>query len=147
MLVDGVERPIISLPNKTVLTRKIVFNDTERKMYTHLFDYAADQVRGFFEDNSIGKQSVHVLDYLVRLRMLCCDRTLLPEALLQILGSPLDEKTYKAAIKSLGKNKQQKLLSILHACAEDDCSICLEPNADVITKCEHVFHRACIARP
>ena len=146
MIIDGVERPIISLPNKTILTRKIVFNDAERKMYTHLFNFAAEQVRGYFDDNSIGRQSVHVLDYLVRLRMLCCDRTLLPDALRNILDSPLDEKTYKAAIKSLGKNKQQKLLSVLQACAEDDCSICLEPNSDIITKCEHVFHRACIEK-
>ncbi|CAE8645578.1 unnamed protein product, partial [Polarella glacialis] len=26
----------------------------------------------------------------------------------------------------------------------DDCSICLEPGSDVITRCGHSFHRTCI---
>jgi len=37
----------------------------------------------------------------------------------------------------------EQLLRNLSEAQEDDCSICLTPGCDVVTRCGHVFHRSC----
>jgi len=104
-------------------------------------------VRELEDDSALGGSFSKVLALLTRLRQLCCSPKLLPEALAAELrkeGGGDAERMLEAAVAALGSEKVEDLLHNLAAAQEDDCCICLLPGCNVVTRCGHVFHRACV---
>jgi len=83
---------------------------------------------------------------LLRLRLLCCSKQLIPQNLLTALcsDSPSADAALKLAIQELGEEAVDRLLQQLKEAQEDRCGICLENEGDCITHCAHCFHRSCI---
>lgn len=63
----------------------------------------------------------------------------------------VDEMPYEVYVQSCiyhapYADKVESILAKLRALAEDECCICLDAGGDCITRCTHVFHRACIEK-
>lgn len=107
-------------------------------------------IGGCIAAGSSGQNYSTVLTMLLWLRELCCDARLLPPdtaAALQGAGSGIDAAAIlSAATAQLGVVAVSTLMDLLRAGMDDDCCICLEPGGDCITRCRHVYHRACISK-
>merc|ERR1712118_137376 len=73
---------------------------------------------------------------------------MLPHALLTELQAPdrRSARVLEAATAAFGSARVNELLRSLSEGEADDCSICLEPGCDTVTRCGHIFHRWCIQR-
>eukprot|EP00929_Paragymnodinium_shiwhaense_P049077 TRINITY_DN24769_c1_g3_i1.p1 TRINITY_DN24769_c1_g3~~TRINITY_DN24769_c1_g3_i1.p1 ORF type:complete len:1067 (-),score=226.70 TRINITY_DN24769_c1_g3_i1:152-3352(-) len=141
----GLARPLLMLPQKTVEVVRVPLDPADRVLYDRLLNCVSQRVKGL-EEGGLGENFVQLLALLTRLRQLCCDRSLVPQALLAELksGKGGAERVLEAATAVLGAAKVDHLLKTLAEAQEDDCSICMEPGSDVVTRCGHVFHRSCI---
>ena len=50
------------------------------------------------------------------------------------------------AAADIGAANATAMLAKLKELAEDECVICLEQEADTITRCAHMFHKVCMER-
>jgi len=142
----GAPRPLLSLPQKTVEVVRVPLDPADRVFYDRLFNCVREQVEQLEKKSQLGEQFSQILALLTRLRQLCCSSRLLPEGLLVALSGCQGEaeRILAATTTALGSIKVDELLKNLSDAQEDDCSICLIPGCDTVTRCGHVFHRACI---
>lgn len=118
----------------------------DRVLYDRLFDSACRRVQHLEASALVGRQFSQVLELLLRLRQLCSAAALLPRKLLEALQEGRDStaRALEAAVAALGSARVDALLQNLAAAQEDDCSICMCPGCDIVTRCGHVFHRECL---
>jgi len=145
-LDTGIERPLLTLPEKRMEVVRVPLDPGDRVLYDRLFNFASQRVKQLEDNQQLGRQFSHVLALLTRLRQLCCAPALLPTSLTAELraGSGDQERVLDVAVVALGAARVDQLLQNLAMAAADDCSICLEPGCDVVSRCSHVFHRRCI---
>lgn len=143
---SGQERPLLLLPPKSVEVCRVPLESGDRVLYDRLFNCASERVKEMETRSQLGQNFSQVLSLLTRLRQLCCSTTLLPEKLLSELanGTGDVDRVFQVAVRALGSSKVEDLLRNLAEAQEDDCSICMEPTCDIVTRCGHVFHRSCI---
>mgnify|MGYP002803377023 FL=1 len=143
---DGKQRPLLLLPSKSVEVYRVPLEPADRVLYERLFNCASERVKEMQNRSQLGQNFSQVLSLLTRLRQLCCSTALLPENLLAELrsGKGDSDSVFKAAVAALGSSRVEALIKNLAEAQEDDCSICMEPSCDIVTRCGHVFHRACI---
>jgi len=143
---SGLPRPLLMLPQKSLEVVKVPLDPADRVLYDRLFQCASERVQQLEEKSDLGRQFSQVLALLMRLRQMCCARSLLPEPLLsELLAGTCDTtRVLNAAVQALGSEKVEALLQNLAGAQEDDCSICMEAGCDIVTRCGHVFHRACM---
>lgn len=143
---SGQERPLLLLPPKSVEVCRVPLESGDRVLYDRLFNCASERVKEMESRSQLGQNFSQVLSLLTRLRQLCCSTTLLPEKLLSELanGTGDVDRVFQAAVQALGSSRVEDLLRNLAEAQEDDCSICMEPTCDIVTRCGHVFHRSCI---
>mmetsp|Transcript_98320 Transcript_98320/g.194817 ORF Transcript_98320/g.194817 Transcript_98320/m.194817 type:complete len:1042 (-) Transcript_98320:237-3362(-) len=144
--VTGLPRPLLMLPEKRVEVVRVPLDPGDRVLYDRLFNLASQRVKQLEDKQQLGQQFSHVLALLTRLRQLCCAPALLPVPLTAELraGKGDQARVLDVAVAALGAARVDQLLQNLAAAAEDDCSICLDPGCDVVSRCGHVFHRGCI---
>ncbi|CAJ1407203.1 unnamed protein product [Effrenium voratum] len=143
---SGKRRPLLLLPSKTLELVRVPLESSDRVLYDRLFNCASERVQEMQARSQLGQNFSQVLSLLTRLRQLCCSAGLLPANLLAELRSGKGDvgRVFDAAVAALGSNRVEQLLKNLAEAQEDDCSICMEPSCDIVTRCGHVFHRGCI---
>eukprot|EP00747_Dinoflagellata_sp_TGD_P094869 gnl/TRDRNA2_/TRDRNA2_166268_c0_seq1.p1 gnl/TRDRNA2_/TRDRNA2_166268_c0~~gnl/TRDRNA2_/TRDRNA2_166268_c0_seq1.p1 ORF type:complete len:672 (-),score=124.39 gnl/TRDRNA2_/TRDRNA2_166268_c0_seq1:87-1823(-) len=143
----GSLRPLLMLPQKTVELVRVPLDSGDRKLYDTLFECARNRVMHLEKTSSLGENFTQVLSLLTRLRQLCCSTSLLPEKLLAELragGDNGERRALELANAALGSQRVEELIRGLEESQDDDCSICLLPACDAVTRCGHQFHRACM---
>eukprot|EP00927_Polykrikos_kofoidii_P040089 TRINITY_DN34327_c0_g2_i1.p1 TRINITY_DN34327_c0_g2~~TRINITY_DN34327_c0_g2_i1.p1 ORF type:complete len:1077 (+),score=209.48 TRINITY_DN34327_c0_g2_i1:61-3291(+) len=147
--ISGSPRSLLSLPPKRLEVVSVPLDSETRVLYDKLLGCASKRVRELEKDGELGKNYTQVLSLLTRLRQLCCAPRLVPEALLQELKRVGDAghdsaRVLEVAVASLGAARVDTLLKNLAEAQDDDCSVCMMADCDVVTRCGHVFHRACM---
>ncbi|KAF5765014.1 putative DNA helicase chromatin remodeling SNF2 family [Helianthus annuus] len=131
--------PIISLPPKTVILKKVDFSAEERGFYRSLEAEARAQFEEYAAAGTVKQNYVNILLMLLRLRQ-ACDHPLLVRG----CRSSTDWRLSVEKAKQLPQEKLKHLLNCLEASLAI-CSICNDPPEDaVVTTCEHVFCNQCI---
>lgn len=142
----GVPRPLLMLPQKTSEVVRVPMDPGDRALYEKLFGLASSRVKQLEEAAELGSSFSQVLQLLTRLRQLCCSCSLLPDSLIAELRASGSNaaQVLAAAVSALGEQKVEDLLRGLEEAQEDDCTVCLQPGCDVVTRCGHPFHMDCI---
>ncbi|CAH2074061.1 unnamed protein product [Thlaspi arvense] len=133
------EMSSIGLPPKTVETCYVELSPEERQLYDHMEGEAKGVVQNLINSGSLMRNYSTVLSIILRLRQLCDDVSLCPPELRSFSTSTsVEDVTDKPELL-------QKLVAILQDGEDFDCPICISPPRDIIiTRCAHIFCRACI---
>ncbi|KAL1197066.1 putative SWI/SNF-related matrix-associated actin-dependent regulator [Cardamine amara subsp. amara] len=133
------EMSSIGLPPKTVETCYVELSPEERQVYDHMEGEAKGVVRNLINSGSLMRNYSTVLSIILRLRQLCDDMTLCPPELRSLISSTsVEDVTDKPELL-------QKLVAVLQDGEDFDCPICISPPTNIIiTRCAHIFCRACI---
>ncbi|KAF2305133.1 hypothetical protein GH714_001972 [Hevea brasiliensis] len=135
--IDG--KPIINLPPKVVVLKKVDFTDEERDFYTRLEADSRAQFKEYAAAGTVKQNYVNILLMLLRLRQ-ACDHPFLVRGLDSI---SFGRSSIEMA-KKLPREKQMCLLNCLEASLAI-CGICNDPPEDaVVSVCSHVFCNQCI---
>ncbi|KAL8112980.1 helicase-like transcription factor CHR28 isoform X3 [Apium graveolens] len=135
--LDG--EPIINLPPKTVVLKKVDFTMEERDFYTTLEAESRAQFAEYEAAGTVKQNYVNILLMLLRLRQ-ACDHPLLVRG----CGSSSAWFSSVEMAKKLSPEKRTSLLTCLEASLAI-CGICNDPPEDaVVTSCKHVFCNQCI---
>lgn len=136
-LIDG--KPVITLPPKTIILKRVDFSDKEHEFYLALEAESREQFKVYADAGTVKQNYVNILLMLLRLRQ-ACDHPLL------VKGHD-SNSVWKSSLntaKKLPKDKIMYLLSCLEACLAI-CTICNDPPEDaVVSICGHVFCNQCI---
>ncbi|KAI0527255.1 hypothetical protein KFK09_002854 [Dendrobium nobile] len=136
-LIDG--KPVIALPPKTVILKKVDFSVEELEFYLALEAESREQFKVYADAGTVKQNYVNILLMLLRLRQ-ACDHPLLVKG----RDSNSVWKSSLNTAKKLAKDKLMNLLSCLEACLAI-CTICNDPPEDaVVSICGHVFCNQCI---
>ncbi|KAI3716916.1 hypothetical protein L1987_68144 [Smallanthus sonchifolius] len=131
--------PIISLPPKTIILKKVDFSAQERGFYRSLEAESRAQFAEYAAAGTVKQNYINILLMLLRLRQ-ACDHPLLVRG----CRSSTDWRLSVGKAKQLPQEKLNRLLNCLEASLAI-CSICNDPPEDaVVTTCEHVFCNQCI---
>ncbi|KAL8228681.1 hypothetical protein R6Q57_013581 [Mikania cordata] len=131
--------PIISLPPKTIILKKVEFSAEERGFYRALEAESRAQFEEYAAAGTVKQNYVNILLMLLRLRQ-ACDH---PQ-LVRGCSSSTEWMLSVEKAKQLPQEKRNRLLNCLEASLAI-CSICKDPPEDaVVTTCEHVFCNQCI---
>ncbi|PWA87095.1 SNF2-related, N-terminal domain-containing protein [Artemisia annua] len=131
--------PIISLPPKTIMLKKVDFTAEERGFYQSLEAEARAQFEEYAAAGTVKQNYINILLMLLRLRQACDHPSLVRESRLTT-----DWKLSLEKAKELSQEKLNRLVNCLEASLAI-CSICNDPPEDaVVTTCEHVFCNQCI---
>ncbi|CAN4092070.1 unnamed protein product [Withania somnifera] len=121
--IDG--KPIINLPEKHIVLRRVEFTNEERDFYCRLEAQSRAQFAEYAAAGTVKQNYVNILLMLLRLRQ-ACDHPLL-----------------------VGGSKSGSKLTDLLNCLEASlaiCGICSDPPEDaIVTACGHVFCNQCIS--
>ncbi|XP_010514866.2 PREDICTED: putative SWI/SNF-related matrix-associated actin-dependent regulator of chromatin subfamily A member 3-like 1 [Camelina sativa] len=133
------EQSLIGLPSKSVETCYVELSHEERQLYDHMEGEAKGVVRNLINNGSLMRNYSTVLSIILRLRQLCDDLSLCPPELRSFTASiSIEDVTDKPELL-------QKLVAVLQDGEDFDCPICISPPKDIIiTRCAHIFCRACI---
>ncbi|KFK26107.1 hypothetical protein AALP_AA8G203600 [Arabis alpina] len=133
------EKSLIGLPPKTVETCYVELSPEERQLYDHMEGEAKGVVQSLINNGSLMRNYSTVLSIILRLRQLCDDLSLCPPELRSFTTSTsIEDLTDKPELL-------QKLVAVLQDGEDFDCPICISPPVDIIiTRCAHIFCRACI---
>lgn len=136
--IDG--KPIINLPEKHIVLRKVEFTDEEREFYCRLEAQSRAQFAEYAAAGTVKQNYVNILLMLLRLRQ-ACDHPLL-------VGGSNSGSVWRSSIEEAKKLPREKLADLLN-CLEASlaiCGICSDPPEDaVVTVCGHVFCNQCIS--
>ncbi|XP_076940885.1 helicase-like transcription factor CHR28 [Bidens hawaiensis] len=132
--------PIISLPPKTIILKRVDFSAEERSFYHSLEAEARALFEKYAAAGTVKENYVNILLMLLRLRQ-ACDHPLLVK---RCGSSSYRRRLSVEKAKQLPQQKLNRLLNCLEASLAI-CSICNDPPQDaVVTTCEHVFCNQCI---
>nr|AAM13210.1 helicase-like transcription factor-like protein [Arabidopsis thaliana]AAP68241.1 At5g05130 [Arabidopsis thaliana] len=133
------EKSLIGLPPKTVETCYVELSPEERQLYDHMEGEAKGVVQNLINNGSLMRNYSTVLSIILRLRQLCDDMSLCPPELRSFTTSTsVEDVTDKPELL-------QKLVAALQDGEDFDCPICISPPTNIIiTRCAHIFCRACI---
>lgn len=130
--------PLVKLPDKCVITRKVKFSGEERICYDNFHAQAKAIVKTFQRKGELLKNYAHVFALLIRLRQLCCHRQLVPKDLLSSDDSEQDEAH---ATRELVKN----LVEMIASGVSFDCCYCFsDVKAPIMTPCAHLMCSECV---
>ncbi|WCJ33312.1 DNA/RNA helicase protein [Euphorbia peplus] len=135
------DKGLIGLPSKTVETYFIELSGEERELYDQMEGEAKGVIQGYISAGSLGRNYSTVLCVILRLRQICNDIALCPSDLRNLLPSN--------SIEEVSNNPEllQKVVAVLQDGEDFDCPICMStPTDTVITRCAHIFCRACILK-
>lgn len=136
--IDG--KPIINLPEKHIVLRKVEFTDEERDFYCKLEAQSRAQFAEYAAAGTVKQNYVNILLMLLRLRQ-ACDHPLL-------VGGSNSGSVRRSSIEEAKKLPREKLTDLLN-CLEASlaiCGICSDPPEDAaVTVCGHVFCNQCIS--
>ncbi|KAI7738164.1 hypothetical protein M8C21_007547, partial [Ambrosia artemisiifolia] len=131
--------PIISLPPKTIILKKVDFSAEERGFYRSLEAEARAQFEEYAAAGTVKQNYVNILLMLLRLRQACDHRLL--------VRGCRSSTDWRLSVEKAKQFPQEKLRCLLN-CLEGSlaiCSICNDPPENaVVTTCEHVFCNQCI---
>ncbi|KAJ9566020.1 hypothetical protein OSB04_001986 [Centaurea solstitialis] len=131
--------PIISLPPKTIVLKKVDFTAEERGFYRSLEADSRAQFAKYAAAGTVKQNYINILLMLLRLRQ-ACDHPLLVRGCSSSTG-------WRLSVEK-AKELPQEILSGLLKCLEASlaiCGICNDPPEDaVVTTCKHVFCNQCI---
>ncbi|XP_068668261.1 helicase-like transcription factor CHR28 isoform X2 [Aristolochia californica] len=136
-LLDG--KPIINLPPKTVLLKKVDFSGEEREFYSRLEADSRAQFKEYADAGTVKQNYFNILLMLLRLRQ-ACDHPLL-------VNGYDSSSIWRASTETAKRLQKEKLIHLLN-CLEAGyaiCSLCNDPPEDaVVAMCGHVFCNQCI---
>ncbi|XP_071738721.1 helicase-like transcription factor CHR28 [Rutidosis leptorrhynchoides] len=132
-------QPIISLPPKTIILKKVDFTAEERGFYQGLEAETRAQFAEYAAAGTVKLNYLNILSMLLRLRQACNHPLLVKES-----GSTTDWKLSVDKAKQLPQEKLNRLFNCLESSLAI-CTICNDlPEDAVVTTCEHVFCNQCI---
>ncbi|KAJ6700161.1 TRANSCRIPTION TERMINATION FACTOR 2-RELATED [Salix purpurea] len=135
------DKGVVGLPSKTVETHYIELSGEERELYDQMEAEAKGVVQNFINTDNLMRNFSTVLCIILRLRQICNDLALCPSDLRSLLPSN--------SIEDVSNNPEllMKMVAVLQDGEDFDCPICICPPAEtVITRCAHIFCRACILK-
>ncbi|KDP37685.1 hypothetical protein JCGZ_06342 [Jatropha curcas] len=135
------DKSLVGLPSKTVETCYIELVGEERELYDQMEAEAKGVLQGFINAGSLTCNYSTVLCIILRLRQICNHLALCPSDLRSLLPSN--------SIEDVSNNPEllKKVVAVLQDGEDFDCPICISPPTDaVITRCAHIFCRACILK-
>ena len=152
--------PILSLPGKEEVVRRLQLSEAERTLYDHLFQSGKAMFRTCMREGSVMTSYTKILERLLRLRQLCNHPSLLPTAAATSAaggggkggGGAAGAGAGAGHVVSEDEMEVQRLVDVLEArleTGEEECCVCLEPiepTSAVITKCAHIFCSQCLQR-
>jgi SNF2 family DNA or RNA helicase len=80
MLRRTKEKVATELPPKTIMTRSVVFEGEQAKLYEGIRVSMEKKVREVIAEKGLGRSHITILDALLKLRQVCCDPRLVPLA-------------------------------------------------------------------
>lgn len=136
--------PLVCLPAKQIVTRRLELSREERRCYQVYHDKAREVITTYRRRGDLLRNYAHVFALMTRLRQLCCHRDLVKEVdwsrALRDEASLLMESQEESQA-----DRVARLREIIGSGVSDDCSLCLSDlSLPVITPCAHVFCRVCI---
>jgi len=142
-------QPILQLPAKVIEKVHVVFNETERAIYSELSDSTQRQITRYLNNGTLGRHYGHVLVLLLRLRQACCHPHLLQEINTESPASA-GEIDLIANAKLLEHDVVKRIQNLD---AEEDeeagtCPVCMDSagNAIIYIPCGHSVCSECFAR-
>ncbi|EHK22130.1 uncharacterized protein TRIVIDRAFT_28957 [Trichoderma virens Gv29-8] len=136
----------LKLPKKTEYLHRIAFHPEEKAKYDALLSEARGVLEEYQAKSQTGQKGrfQNVLERLLRLRQSCNHWTLCRERIDDLMQMLKDQDVVPLTEKN--RALLQEALR-LYIDSQEECAICYEvPTNPVITNCQHVFCRHCIAR-
>nr|DAD32828.1 TPA_asm: hypothetical protein HUJ06_011679 [Nelumbo nucifera] len=135
-LIGG--EPIINLPPKVVLLKKVEFTSEERAFYSQLEADSRSQFKEYADAGTVNQNYANILLMLLRLRQ-ACDHPCL------VKGFHSDS-VGKASFEMARKLPREMLINLLNVLETTICSVCSDlPEDAVVTICGHVFCYQCVS--
>ncbi|CAI9572391.1 unnamed protein product [Staurois parvus] len=133
-------KPVLQLPERKVYIQHLKLSPEERKIYESMQNEGKAIISRYFNEGTVLTHYADVLAVLVRLRQICCHPHLVPTSLSSALSA-------SSTPGELQEKLVNKIKMVLSSGSDEECSICLDSlNMPVITRCAHVFCKACICQ-
>ncbi|KAF9592159.1 hypothetical protein IFM89_012588, partial [Coptis chinensis] len=130
----------IGLPPKTIETCFVDLSARERELYDQMENEARTLVKAYICVNSVVRNYSTVLSIILRLRQICDDIALYPDMKLLLPSNNIEDVSNKPELL-------KKMVAMLQDGDDFDCPICISPPSNtIITRCAHIFCRACILK-
>ncbi|XP_043692129.1 putative SWI/SNF-related matrix-associated actin-dependent regulator of chromatin subfamily A member 3-like 1 [Telopea speciosissima] len=135
------DKGLIELPSKTFETCFVELSPEEREQYDQIEAVAKKVVGEYIHIDNVMHNYSTVLSIILRLRQICVDVALCPPDMKSLLSSN--------SFEDVSNNPEllKKMVTLLQDGDDFDCPICISPPIHtIITRCAHIFCRACILR-
>lgn len=164
---DG--EPLVELPPKEVVIKKLKLNKTQEAIYKYFLDIAENSVRTGLARGDLLKKYSTILVHILRLRQICCDVELLGtlddndediSRNSQVFASNSEIKRLidngrNASDEELNDTEKESIISILQekyptidSLKKQECSICTTEDIEVdkmlLPVCGHTFCESCL---
>ncbi|ODQ65918.1 hypothetical protein NADFUDRAFT_12699, partial [Nadsonia fulvescens var. elongata DSM 6958] len=140
--IDG--KPILSLPPKTITMERFKFSAAEQEYYTSLETGIANKVNRLMRNGTLGKNFSNALTLLLRLRQVCCHRSLVERVADEFLDKSRVPKKRIEYCQLLTPSSKERILTT----ASFTCPICMDMidvrNLMFFTPCGHEICKECM---
>lgn len=141
-----------NLPPKVVEVHSVEMDDSHREAYNVLYNSARAAFKAALAmgESEVMSQYASVLECLLRLRQVCCSRSMVPEGRLEQAHKVLNlvAKDGPKMRKEEARKLFDKLKGLLSQDEPAECAVCLEPveaaDARVLRGCGHGFCHKCL---
>ncbi|KAF3924322.1 hypothetical protein ABW21_db0208600 [Orbilia brochopaga] len=134
-------KPILTLPAKTIEIVHPVFSEDEQALYQAVEGKIGIRFNKYLEDGAVPQSYTYFLLLLLRLRQLCCHPRMIKDLSVQLTA---EEKTHQ---QSLIDELTPETIARLKSGGLDGCPICYEVDRHlkIVLPCGHQFCQECLA--
>ncbi|KAI3641818.1 hypothetical protein MIR68_000087 [Amoeboaphelidium protococcarum] len=142
--IDGSDRPIVELPEKTFIEYQPEFTQKERELYDAFAQRSLEKFKQF--EAELQKHYHHIFGMITKMRQMCLHYSLVTKGKSLVDEMMNDELNMDHMVHNLNVAVANRLGAILDGYeVMEECAVCFSPiDTPVVTVCGHIYCVECI---